>query len=282
MSEEFEFDDNGPRVPDERRAKEAVARFRPTNNLLTRGVIQGVVLLSQWVMTRRNRLVLEGGERLRAHYDRGSRGKAEAGHPRGLLTFSNHVSILDDPLIVSNFGLGSYESVRWVAADAFNFFGDPLRGAFFGAGKCVPVVRGWGESQPGMDFLRERLRAGDWVHLFPEGGRTRDPQARLRMPFKSGIGRLLDETRPLALPYYHHGMAGVLPIHGRFFGSGQTVTVRFGDGVPISDAFVEELAPGQSGRERWDALTRWTERTLTALQHEVRPELDGMPPAPSQ
>jgi len=79
---------------------------------------------------------------------------------------------------------GDYDEVRWGAADALNFFGDALRGVLFSAGRCVPVVRGWGESQPGVVFLRDRLRDGDWVHLFPEGGRTREAGVRLRRPSK--------------------------------------------------------------------------------------------------
>lgn len=256
----------GASALDEDRAQAAVRRFRPRNTVFTRALTRLVVATSRWVMTRRNRLEVTGLERFEAVRPRAARGG------RGLLTFSNHVSLLDDPLLVSSFvEPGEYEEVRWVAADALNFFGDALRGAVFSAGRCVPVVRGWGESQPGMTFLRDRLRAGDWVHLFPEGGRTREPDARLRRPFKGGIGRLLDETRPVALGLYHHGMARVLPIGARVPSSGHAVTVRFAEPAACDDAFVSRLAPAAADAPaRWTALAAWAERTLAGLESEVR------------
>jgi len=39
-----------------------------------------------------------------------------------------------------------------------------------------------------------------------------DAQALLTHPFKAGIGRLMAETRPLALPMCHCGMDQVLPL----------------------------------------------------------------------
>lgn len=260
---------NGDELPerrvDEKRAKAAMARFRPRNTLFTRLITRLVVGTSCWVMSRRNRLCLEGQERFTAV----STHAARSG--RGLLTFSNHVSLLDDPFLVSNFGLRGfdYDDVRWVAADATNFFGGWLRGVIFSAGKCIPVVRGWGEGQVGFAFMRERLLAGHWVHLFPEGGRTRDPAARLRLPFKSGIGRLLDEARPFALAFSHRGMERVLPIGARWPRKNQQVRLRFGEAHAVDDDFLAKHAPQTEPRARWDALTRWTEGELGALERAL-------------
>jgi 1-acyl-sn-glycerol-3-phosphate acyltransferase len=252
--------------PEDARAAAAVARFHPRNTAFTRTITRAVVSASRWLMTRRNRLEVTGLEHLEAVRTRSARGG------RGLLTFSNHVSLFDDPLLVANFvEPGDYGEVRWVAADALNFFGDALRGVLFSAGRCVPVVRGWGESQPGMVFLRDRLRDGDWVHLFPEGGRTREAGARLRRPFKGGIGKLLEQTRPVALGLYHHGMAEVMPIGARLPSGGHTVTVRFAPPVRCDDGFLQQLLPGAPDPDaRGAALTHWAEATLGELEHEVR------------
>ena len=60
----------------------------------------------------------------------------------GLLSFSNHVSLFDDPLLISNLGLSNYEEARWIPTDHINFFGNALKGFIYSAGKCVPILRG--------------------------------------------------------------------------------------------------------------------------------------------
>jgi monolysocardiolipin acyltransferase len=150
---------------------------------------------------------------------------------RGLLTFANHTSLFDDPLVTSCLVDGDWQSVRWIAADALNFFGGPLRAAIFNAGKCVPIVRGAGVDQPGMHFLAERLDAGDWVHIFPEGGRSRDPEGRLQTPLKAGFAELVQAASPIVLAFHHVGMDRVLPIGSWVPRVGKAVTVRFGEPV---------------------------------------------------
>ena len=36
----------------------------------------------------------------------------------------------------------------------------------------LPVQRGGGMRQPGMQAAEQRLRDGEWVHIFPEGTRS--------------------------------------------------------------------------------------------------------------
>ena len=243
----------------------AVARWRPRDSRINRFLAWLVIRYSQHVMQRMNRLSIDGLERLKALHDRGG---------RGLLTFANHVSRLDDPLLVSNFGLAElpYQRMRWVSADALKLFSNPVSAFIFSAGKCVPTVRGGGIDQTAMHFLSERLREGDWVHIFPEGGANRDPQARLRHPFKAGIGRLIDEARPLALPFYHQGMERVAP-HRQKPGRGHHVRVLFGDAVDCDDAFVEQLAapldmPSADGNRHgvWRAISEWAHQVLSRLE----------------
>lgn len=278
MDQGRQSEDSSTAAPDrwstlDARARAAISRFRPADGALSSAVIRFSAAVGRWIMTRRNRTVIEGIDRFLAAQSRGG---------RGLLTFSNHVSLLDDPLLIACLPLGAPDTVRWVAADAFNFFGGPLRGAFFGAGRCVPIVRGAGEDQPGFAFLRDRLLAGEWVHIFPEGGRTRDEGARMRRAFKSGIGRLLDETRPLALPFYHEGMQRVLPIGARLPARGQLVRLRFGEIVDCDAAFVDATSGEHRGRARWESLAGWAHGVLRRLEDAMcvpdRPEVDA--PAP--
>ncbi len=247
------------------RERAAVARWHPADTRLNRAVAWLAIRCSQLVMQRMNRLTLDGLERLRALENRGD---------RGLLTFSNHVSVLDDPLLIANMGLAElpYHRKRWVSADAVKLFSSPLNALIFSAGKCVPTVRGGGLDQPALHFLSDRLRHGDWVHIFPEGGANSDPQARLRHPFKAGIGRLIDQARPLALPFYHRGMQHVAPPR-KLPRRGHRVSVLFGEPVDCDDAFLARFdAAGDAGRrdtrrrEVWRALSEWAYGVLKELE----------------
>ena len=190
---------------------------------------------------------------------------------RGLLSFSNHVSYFDDPLLISNLGTTAYPEVRWIAADHKNFFSTALKGFIFSAGKCVPIVRGGGLDQPGFDFLLERLAHNDWVHIFPEGGRTREDAGKLKTPFKLGIGRLLAEAKPIAIPFYHYGMHEILPVGSAIPKMGKRVRVQFGSATEISDTWLSSNCPDATGSDLWKKLRDWSYESLAALETETRP-----------
>lgn len=255
------------------REQAAVARWKPGRRWYHPLMSVLVVRLSRLVMNALNTLTIEGAERFESLADRGG---------RGLLTFSNHVSLFDDPLVVSNFSLPRYESIRWIAADAVNFFGSPLKAWIFTAGKGVPIVRGSGLAQPGFAFLEDRLGEGAWVHVFPEGGRTRDPRALMRHPFKPGIGRLMTEARPMALPFYHYGMHDILPVASKLPRRGKTVRVLFGDPIDCNDDFLRQVAasagsPDLNGPPLWEALAGRTYDALRQLEVLIHPA-----PGPAQ
>ena len=228
-------------------ARAAVARWKPVASVKNRVMARCVAGTSRLWMTRANALVVHDGERLRDARSIGG----------GLLTFSNHVSLFDDPLLTSCLSGSEWSRIRWIAADALNFFGSPLRAAIFNAGKCVPVVRGAGVDQPGMAFLSERLRDGDWVHIFPEGGRTRSERGLLQTPLKTGLAVLVRASRPLLLPFYHQGMREVLPISSALPRMGRTVTLRFGTCVDSSEGLAEATL---------EEITQWATDQLLALQ----------------
>jgi monolysocardiolipin acyltransferase len=251
-------------------AKEAkaVARWRPGRRWYHPALAALVIGSSRLVMRRLNKLTIEGGERFEAAADR----------ERGLLTFSNHVSMFDDPLLTANFTSARYEDIRWVASDAINFFGSWWKAWVFTAGKCVPVVRGAGVGQDGFFFLRDRLIEGSWVHVFPEGGRTRDPQALMRAPFKAGIGRLIEEAHPLTLPFYHYGMHKVLPVGAMRPRAGNEVVLRFGHPTVCDGDFVSQWTSGagpDDSRSRWETLAAWAHGQLRSMELDLNPNAGG-------
>ena len=250
-----------------KRELDAVARWKPGQKWYQPFMARVIIRLCRFFMTTLNSLDIERLEQFEALKHR---------QGRGLLTFSNHVSLFDDPILPPNFDLPRYEEIRWAATDAVNFFGSPLVAWFFTLGKGVPIVRGAGLDQSGFHFLRDRLREGQWVHIFPEGGRTRHPMALMTHPFKSGVGRLMAETQPIALPYYHYGMHEILPIGSKIPRLGKTVRLIFGDPIDCDERYLQgviEQAEGAelSGPALWEALAARTYDTLRELELMVHP-----------
>jgi monolysocardiolipin acyltransferase len=252
-----------------RRAEEkAVARWRPATRWYNPIVGRAVVTASKFVTRVMNRLDVDGQERLEAVQQR---------RDRGLLTYSNHVSLFDDPLLTSNFVHFPYRNVRWIGADAINFFGSGPKAWLFTAGKVAPIVRGGGIDQPGMRLLRDRLLAGDWVHMFPEGGRTRDPKGLLMPEFKTGTAWLIDQAKPLVLPFYHYGMQAILPVSATRPRSGHRVRVVFGEAIDCTPEWIDQtcrrrLGDTTGGPKLWDALSAELYDTLAAMQRRIHPD----------
>ncbi|MEE2755601.1 MAG: lysophospholipid acyltransferase family protein [Myxococcota bacterium] len=193
---------------------------------------------------------------------------------RGILSFSNHVSLFDDPLLVSNLGRVKFSDVRWIGADHKNFYGSALKGFISAAGKCVPIVRGAGLDQPGLTFLSERLKLGDWVHIFPEGGRTRDEHARMKTPFKLGIGQLILDAKPMLAPFYHYGMHELLPIGTTVPKRGQQVRVLFGEPIAVDEAWLGKLdvnAESPTVRD-FQTVAQWSFECLRRLELIMHPD----------
>lgn len=236
--------DAGPSLSDEARA--ALARWRPNRSIRRRMLAPVVVAICKLLIEHLNHLETLDLERFERARSQG----------RGLLTFSNHVSLFDDPWLVATFSGSDYDRIRWCATDALNFFSNSLSARFFSAGKGVPIVRGAGVDQIGMQFLEERLHEGEWVHIFPEGGRSRDPR-HLRTPLKGGFAHLVRATRPLVLPFHHTGMEGVLPIGA--------VRPRFGNSIRLQFGECFDTAEGLADADP-EEITKWAEQRLLEME----------------
>jgi 1-acyl-sn-glycerol-3-phosphate acyltransferase len=124
------------------------------------------------------------------------------------------------------------------------------------------------------------LLAGDWVHMFPEGGRTRDPEARLGADFKPGVGWLIAETHPIALPFYHVGMQRVLPVGGSRPRAGHRVHVVFGAPLDCTPEWTDEVCARRTGDTTdgprlWDALAAELHDVLAGMERAVHPSFAG-------
>jgi len=108
--------------------------------------------------------------------------------------------------------LFDHRALRWVLAAHNICFKNAFYAWFFSHGKSIPVVRGSGIYQQGVDFCTARLNDGQWTHVYPEG-KVNDDRDQSVLPLKWGTARMIVdcEREPVVLPLYHLGMDKVLP-----------------------------------------------------------------------
>ncbi|KAK4480033.1 hypothetical protein RD792_013090 [Penstemon davidsonii] len=130
-----------------------------------------------------------------------------------LLTVSNHMSTLDDPVMwgFKGFPITDANLARWVLAAEDICFKNVVLSYFFRLGKCIPITRGGGIYQENMNEALDRLAEGAWLHTFPEGKVCQEdaPIRRLKWGTASLIARA--PVTPIVLPIVHHGFEKVMP-----------------------------------------------------------------------
>ncbi|KAJ7944004.1 Tafazzin family protein [Quillaja saponaria] len=130
-----------------------------------------------------------------------------------LITVSNHMSTLDDPVMWGFRGFPTTDAnlARWVLAAEDICFKNPVYSYIFRLGKCIPITRGGGIHQEHMDEALERLSDGAWLHTFPEGKVSQGdlPIRRLKWGTASLIVRA--PVTPIVLPIIHQGLQKVMP-----------------------------------------------------------------------
>lgn len=238
-------------------------------------ICDSVSSLSRLIIARLNRVTFKGKERWDELFEPHGR-RFERSKTQGLLSFSNHVSLFDDPLLIATLGVIKYRQARWIAADHINFFNNKLKGLIYSGGKCVPIIRGGGLNQLGFDFLIDRLKQGDWVHIFPEGGRSRKEDHSLHLPLKTGIGKLIEKAAPIVIPFYHYGMQNVMPIGSMLPKLRQEITIQFGDVTSIDQSWwSSKVTSKASTEEAWEIATLWARDQLLSLERQVHPHKRG-------
>ncbi|XP_052484158.1 N-acylphosphatidylethanolamine synthase isoform X2 [Gossypium raimondii] len=124
-----------------------------------------------------------------------------------LLTVSNHMSTLDDPLLWGFKGFPSLDAnlARWVLSAEDICFKNYALTYFFRLGKCIPITRGAGIYQEHMNEALQCLNNGAWLHTFPEGKVSQEdaPIRRLKWGTASLIVRA--HVTPIVLPMVHSG-----------------------------------------------------------------------------
>ncbi|GAU96038.1 hypothetical protein RvY_07541 [Ramazzottius varieornatus] len=227
------------------------------------GVIITVVASASKLLLSVNHLKVHGKERLLDALE--NRDKS-----RGLITVSNHYCCADDPFLWSILPWRhlNFRNLRWGMGAAEICFSNDFSAAFFGMGKVVPVVRGEGVYQRGLEFMLSKLDAGEWVHIFPEA-RVNQEHQWLRM--KWGVGRLIAETKstPLLLPFHHQGMDSVQANRPPYTPTiGKNVTVLFGSLLDFKENVAQMISNNVSPRDQRELITKDIQKEMKQLRYE--------------
>lgn len=185
---------------------------------------------------------------------------------RGILTVSNHISVLDDPLMWGVLPMSSFfnsRQSRWTLGARDIMFTRPSHATFFRNGKVIDTIRGVGVYQEALDVAIERLNAGEWVHIFPQGFVRQEtlgpPVGRL----KWGVGRLLAECQntPTVIPVWINGFENVMPAERgfpRFLPRSANLHIAFDDPSRLTSSLEEQRRLWRdSASDRKPTLEEW-------------------------
>ncbi|XP_010266318.1 PREDICTED: N-acylphosphatidylethanolamine synthase isoform X4 [Nelumbo nucifera] len=115
-----------------------------------------------------------------------------------LITVSNHMSTLDDPLMwgFKEFPSADAKLARWVLAAEDICFKNVVLTYFFRLGKCIPIRRGAGIYQEHMNEALDRLSDGAWVMPEKSFFGRRPPFPLCNKDIKIVVGEPIDFDLP--------------------------------------------------------------------------------------
>lgn len=179
------------------------------------------------------------------------------------ILMSNHMSLLDDlflgPLIFFPKALTGYRYIPFHSPEEQNFYRSKLIAWFMKTTKSIPVIRGRGIYQEGMNRLVQAVKRGGVLHIYPEGTRSRSGNIG---GAKTGVARLVYETGAAVVPMYHQGLERVLPIGSGIPRIGRKIRVAIGE--PLF--FNEELSM-KNEVQAWQLIIS---RVMNSIQEQQK------------
>jgi 1-acyl-sn-glycerol-3-phosphate acyltransferase len=135
-----------------------------------------------------------------------------------LVTIANHLSVFDEPLMWGAAMplrlLMRPHLMRYSMAAEEILFPNPLYAWYGHAAGAIPVMRGNGIDQRGVDVALNVLNEGGWIHIFSEG--KINQADTLLSPFRWGVGKLVAECaqEPIVVPIFMRGLQFAFPEDG--------------------------------------------------------------------
>ncbi|KAF8582411.1 acyltransferase-domain-containing protein [Ramaria rubella] len=196
---------------------------------------------------------------------------------KGILTVSNHISVVDEPLtwgILPSSHFTRARPMRWSLGASDICFTNPLFSEFFRQGQVLETFRGKGIRQEAVDRAIHLLNEGQWVHIFPEGKIAQPAHSNLRR-FKWGVGRMLIEAEelPTILPMWVTGFDQVMN-ESRGFPRfiprpGKRISVTFGESSKVQHR-IDALRQGRTAlRDRGECDDELRATITRAVQEEL-------------
>mmetsp|Transcript_24249 Transcript_24249/g.52995 ORF Transcript_24249/g.52995 Transcript_24249/m.52995 type:complete len:524 (-) Transcript_24249:843-2414(-) len=259
----------GAEVAELKPASGEVLEVLGQDGMLRRAVVYVLAHASRGFMQGLNNTEVEGMDIMERALQR------PAGQP--LITVCNHVAAMDDPLVMSSIIPPKFyeqpQSLRWTLCATDRCFKYGALVPFFRAAKVLPVKRGGGMTQAGMQAAEDRLQHGDWVHIFPEGTRSRDAKGRMGQ-IRKGVGRLVASCAqaPLVVPFVHTGMEDVMPRGKVLPAVGKTVRVLVGEPIPTEDLLAAARMHKWSDDQLYSAIAERVAKRMVSL----KARLDGV------
>ncbi|XP_078485065.1 tafazzin-like [Ciona intestinalis] len=225
-------------------------------------VVASVSLMSKFWFSYMNTFKIHGAEKLH---------KAVFNRPvtNSLITVSNHHCCVDDALLCAALPWSAAfktNRFRWTLGAKDICYTKTWHNYFFGMGKVIPLGRGEGVFQRGMDFAVDRLNNNEWIHIFPEG-RVNMDKSWIR--FKWGVGRLINDCHriPTVLPFYHLGSETVLPNERPYIPNMcKKVTVLVGDPLNVEHHLNWCRDKGMNATEIRKVLTTFLQEEIEKLR----------------
>ncbi|XP_019190412.1 PREDICTED: N-acylphosphatidylethanolamine synthase [Ipomoea nil] len=203
-----------------------------------------------------------------------------ASRPPGipLITVSNHMSTLDDPVMWGFKGFPTCDAklARWVLAAEDICFKNSILSYFFRLGKCIPIIRGGGIYQEHMNEALDQLSDGAWLHTFPEGKVCQEdaPIRRLKWGTASLIARA--PVTPIVLPIIHHGFEKVMPenyMFGRrppFPLCNRKMSIVVGKPIEFDLPVLRQMALSMSKESTFSSDDQWPKTVVGGLDEAAQ------------